>query len=154
MITLKELNPNNVPLTAEQKVYQRQLLGAVNRLRGDYGRPMHVTSGVRSIERQEQIDTLAGRKPRLGSAHIKGAAVDFADPGGLINAFINERGGDAYLLALGLFREAPEYTVAYNADGSARRWAHLQISPPASGKRTFIPYNSLPPQPPKKGQSK
>jgi hypothetical protein len=149
LISLKELNPRGLPLTDEQKFNQRRLFEAVNKLRALYGKPMVVTSGVRDAERQKEIDTLAGRRPRLGSAHIKGAAADFRDPDGELKAFIKERGGEAFLAELGLYMEAPEYTVGYLPDGPRYDWVHLQVTPPASGKRIFQPYAFPPPQPPK-----
>ena len=135
MVTLKELNPRGLPLTKEQQANQVLLFEAVNKLRALYGKPMVVVSGVRDAERQAEIDTLAGRTPRLGSAHISGAAVDFRDSDGALKEFIKK---DLTVLErCGLYAEDFAYTPT---------WLHVQISPPKSGRRVFQPYSTPPPK--------
>ena len=79
MITEKELNPHNHPLTEEQKKNFPKLLEIMNKIRAKYGKPMIITSGLRSPEEQKKIDLAAGRKPRMGSMHLRGAACDVWD---------------------------------------------------------------------------
>jgi uncharacterized protein YcbK (DUF882 family) len=75
MLTAKELNPKNYSLTPEQQVNQDNLLVAVNKVRLAWGKPMIVTSGVRSLEDQMRINPKA-----KASKHLLGAAVDISDP--------------------------------------------------------------------------
>src|SRR5690606_8556270 len=74
MISLKELNPHNYKLTEEQQNNQNTLYVAMNKIRAAYGKPMIVTSGVRSMEDQMRINPTAPK-----SKHLLGAAVDIAD---------------------------------------------------------------------------
>jgi hypothetical protein len=133
-ITLKELNPNDVLLTPEQEDNLRRHYNNLQKFRAAYGKPMTVTSGVRTPDRQAQIDALAGRQPRLASRHIAGDATDFADHDGSLAKFCLQ---NLHLLeSCGLFIESPEYTPG---------WTHLQSAPPKSGRRVFLPYAGNPP---------
>lgn len=143
MITLQELNPRNLPLTPDQEDNLRRHHANLQKFRGIYGKPMVVTSGVRDEQRQIEIDTLAGRRPRLGSRHIQGDATDFRDTDGSLGQYCLD---NLHVLeACGLYLESPAYTVTYDADGTAHRWVHLQSFPPRSGKRVFQPYPGPPP---------
>lgn len=58
------------------------------------------------------------------SSHKRAHAVDVYDPANILDGWIT----DAVLEEFGLHREAP---------GATNGWAHLQDTPPASGRRTF-----------------
>ena len=67
------------------------------------------------------------------SKHLIGAAIDIADPGGVLDSMLSNSENNL-LEELGLWRESPDKTVG---------WVHLQIEPYGSwhpGKsRTFQP---------------
>jgi hypothetical protein len=45
---------------------------------------------------------------------------------------------------IGLWLENPQHTKKRRADGSWARWVHVQMRPPASGKRVFDPGSTVP----------
>jgi len=127
-ITRKELNPHDYPLTEEKKKNFEKLYEVMNEIRKAYGKPIIITSGVRSEEDQVRIDSAAGRKPRK-STHILAAACDVWDRD---RQFWNWCIDNLKLLEkLGVYLEDKSFTPS---------WVHCQIYPPQSGKRIFIPY--------------
>ena len=60
------------------------------------------------------------------SRHMTGEGIDIADSDGALDAWLT----DERLAQLGLYREHPDATPG---------WCHVQIVPPKSGHRTFIP---------------
>jgi len=124
LITLDDLNPNKYILDDEQTTNQYNLWIAVNQLRLAYNKPMIVTSGVRSKEDQQRINPKAPL-----SKHIIGAAVDFSDPNGDLKKFVKEN-NYKILIDNGLWMEAASSTP---------NWLHVQVFPPKSGKREFLP---------------
>lgn len=74
-ITKKELNPRGYILTEEQQKNLDLLFIAMNKIRAAYGRPMLVTSGVRSPQDQMRINP-----SHMKSAHLLAAACDINDP--------------------------------------------------------------------------
>lgn len=129
MISRKELNPQGHVLTAEQEANQVILNKLVNLVRAEYGKPMFTTSGVRSWDEHAAIYKKMNRQPPKGSAHLIGAAVDFADRDGKLAAWCIEN--VPKLKQWGLYLEDPSCTVG---------WVHLQSVPPRSGNTVFIPY--------------
>jgi len=133
MITLKELNPNGYPLTKVQEDNLSRLFYAMNEIRKQYGKPMIVTSGVRSLEDQTRIDAcriVGGKKagPRLGSAHLQAAACDVWDREGTLWRFV--RDNLKLMEQLGVYLEDRSKTPT---------WCHFQILRPKSGNRIFLP---------------
>ncbi|CAB4200179.1 Peptidase M15A, C-terminal [uncultured Caudovirales phage] len=123
MITLKELNPRNRPLTHDQEANLELLHKAINKVRTAYGKPMVVTSGFRSVEDQQRINPKAS-----ASKHLLGLAVDIADADGKLWAWC--------VANLSVIEEAGLYLE----DGaSTKGWVHFQASPPKSGRRIFKP---------------
>lgn len=110
------------PLTPEMEQNLEALLKACNILRAEYGRPMVVSSGYRP----RSINSAVGG--RVGSPHLRCQAVDFLDRAGLLAAWCLAHMD--VLEAAGLYMEDPKWTPT---------WVHLQINPPASGRRVFIP---------------
>lgn len=134
MIDLKELLGStiwsNQSVTVQSNLMD--LLERVNKLRAAYGKPMHVTSGLRT--RADQIRIYAAKgitdqsKIPFGSQHLKGTACDFADSDGALKAFV--KANVPLLESIGLWCEALESTPT---------WLHVQTVPPKSGARFFKP---------------
>lgn len=131
MILMEELNPHRLRLTTEQQENLLVLLKRVNDLRTAYGKPMFVTSGLRSVADHLKIYMRKGipiNRVPMKSQHLVGAACDFSDPKGDLArwAIANEKKLELFKL----WCEAP---------GSTPGWLHVQIFPPKSGKRFFRP---------------
>lgn len=123
MITLKELNPRNHPLTDEIKKNLEDLLYKLNQIRIVFNKPMIITSGLRSLEDQKRINPKA-----LKSRHISGQAADIADPTGEVWTFLMQH------------MELLEANDLYLEDkNSTPTWVHIQTVPPASKRRIFKP---------------
>lgn len=122
MITLTELNPHNYPTTPEIDANLKTLLERVNIIREKWGKPMTVTSGLRSQADQQRINPKAPR-----SNHLIGAAVDISDPQLELTKWLKGDGAKT-LEEAGLWCE----------EGNAN-WVHFAIFPPKSGHRWFLP---------------
>lgn len=129
-ITYKELLSGNdlssVPLSHQQNL--ELLLKAVNVIREKWGKPLVVTSGYRSEQKHKDIYRKKGipdGKIPMGSAHLKGLAVDFSDPDGKFEEWISAN--QDLLEELGLWQEHPE---------STKGWVHLDLLPRAIKDRT------------------
>lgn len=110
------------PLTPEMKQNLDKLLIAVNRLRAHWGKPLIITSGYRPADINKAIGGAAKSK------HMICAAVDIADPNKELAKWLLQ---DLSLLEdCQLWMEDP---------ASTSTWVHLQIYPPASGRRIFKP---------------
>lgn len=123
MISLKELNPHNYPTTPEIDKNLNTLLQAINKVRQAYGKPMTVTSGLRSQADQQRINPAAPK-----SKHLLGAAVDIADTDGCLKRWINDH--------MDVIADADLYLEDF---AHTLTWVHFQCLPPKSGKRMFIP---------------
>lgn len=64
------------------------------------------------------------------SNHMMGTAVDIFSLGHWLKKDFLENGDNSLLVKHDLYLEDPDYTPT---------WTHLQITPPRSGKRVFIP---------------
>lgn len=88
MITFKELMGSHViseiPIAHQHNL--ETLLVCVNKLREEWGKPLIVTSGYRSLQEHLQIYSKKGITDRskipMKSKHLEGNSVDFADPDG------------------------------------------------------------------------
>ncbi len=123
MISLKELNPKGYPVDAYIQGNLDKLLAALNEVRALWGKPMTVTSGLRSQADQTRINPKASK-----SKHLIGAAADIADKDGSLKAWLIAN--PEVLKNAGLWCEAAEATPG---------WCHFQCLPPGSGKRWFLP---------------
>lgn len=123
MISVKELNPHDYPTTPEQAANLAELLVRVNKLRAAYGSPMIITSGLRSDADQARINPSAPK-----SHHLTGEACDILDGKKALQKWI--KANVPLLESIGLWCEDFDHTPD---------WAHVQIVPPKSGKRFFIP---------------
>jgi hypothetical protein len=138
MITLKELNPRGVPLTPEMSANLLRLHVAMNLIRTAYGKPMLITSGVRSIEDHKRIYLELARKqgitnPRIpmGSKHLQAAACDVLDKDGALYRWCKEN------------PEIMDAADVYLEEDQSQPRVHFQIIPFASykpgGTRWFKP---------------
>jgi hypothetical protein len=123
MISLKELNKRGYMLTTELASNMAVLHKAINVVREAYGKPMIVTSGLRSKKDQERINPSA-----MGSKHLSAQAVDIEDTDGELAKWV--KANVSVLETAGLWCEDLDHT---------RGWVHFQCVPPKSGNRFFIP---------------
>ncbi len=121
MISASELNPHGYPVTPEIAGNLDKLLVAINKVRSAWGKPLTVTSGLRSDADQARINPKAPK-----SKHLIGAAVDISDPSGALYDWL--KANPEVLEDAGLWCEERQ-----------GGWQHFQVIPPGSGKRWFIP---------------
>lgn len=134
MISMDELLNHKYKLEDQPEQTQKNLailLERANKVREAWGKPMIVTSGLRSMEDHLRIYRQKGitdpAKIPMKSHHLYGEAVDISDPNLELTAWLK---GDGAQLAeeIGLWFE----------EGNAN-WVHMQIVPPRSGNRWFLP---------------
>lgn len=132
MISMEELL-NGKKLKEQGEEIQKNLailLERVNKIRTQWGKPMIVTSGLRTMEDHLRIYKEKGitdpKKIPMKSRHLTGAAVDVADPKLALTAWLKK---DKSIL---------EKAELWCEDGNSN-WVHFQILPPVSGNRWFRP---------------
>ena len=138
MVTFNEMlvatSISDVPIAHQQNI--AELLKRVNVLRAEWGKPMKVTSGYRTLQDHlriyHDIAKRAGKDFRpesvpMRSQHLIGASIDIYDPGLTLTKWLKEENSKR-LVAVQLYAE----------EGNSN-WVHLQLFPPASGKRWFLP---------------
>ena len=139
MIDLNELLMNRAKLKDLDKETQDNLttlLERINKVRGAYGKPMKVNDGYR---RPQDTPPHGAKK----SKHLLGAAVDIDDDeAGTLWNWLMKPEQMTLLKGVGLWLEHGCYTHC-----NGQSWVHLQILPPASGKRIFIPSAESNPNP-------
>lgn len=124
-ITLEELNSHQYPTTPNIDANLLILWEKINKVRDLYGKPMIVTSGLRSQSQQEQL-IKDGKSNAPKSNHLIGAAVDILDNDGSLNQWTKDN--EDKIVEIGLWME--------NRQGN---WQHYQIFTPKSGNRWFNP---------------
>lgn len=127
MIQLWELNKKKYPTTPQIDSNLKVLCDRLNIVRAAYGKPMTVTSGLRSEKQQEEL-IKAGKSKATKSKHLTGHAADISDPDGELAKWC--KANVAVLEKAGLWLEDPDYTPG---------WLHAQTVPPNSGRRFFKP---------------
>lgn len=134
MITMNELLSGQASFDSLDKDVQEnlnQLFLKVNIVRKEYGKPMIVTSGLRTKKHHLEIYARKGIYPPkvpMKSNHLYGRAVDFADSDGKLKKWILEN--------ISLMEEIGLWMEDFNA---TKTWVHFQINPPKSGNRFFKP---------------
>lgn len=132
----------NQPCPPELEENLAGLLKAMNIIRSAYGKPMIVSSGYRSRDRQIEIyankacqkqfpfenGVFEMSKVPLESSHLYCTACDIADANGKLKKWVKKN--EALLEKAGLYCEDFAYT---------KTWVHFQTTRPKSGKRFFIP---------------
>jgi uncharacterized protein YcbK (DUF882 family) len=125
MISMNELLSGNKLEEQSQDIQDNlsELLAKVNLVREAWGKPMTVTSGLRTMKHHLEIYAAKGitdkSKIPMQSKHLYGQAADFSDPN-----------NEEKLADIGLWMEDFSATV---------NWVHFQIVPPKSGHRWFKP---------------
>ena len=107
------------------------LLVKINKVRSAYGKPMIVTSGLRTTKHHLEIYARKGIYPPkvpMKSNHLSGRAVDFSDSDGKLKAWVKDN--------IKLMEEIGLWLEDFSA---TKTWCHFQINPPKSGKRFFMP---------------
>lgn len=135
---LEQLNPNGFDTTPEIDVNLGNLLGVLDEMEKAYGTPYEVNSGLRDMADHlriyaEKNKVLAeqGKPPLhipMSSKHLSGLAADVKDPERKIWNWC--MANLPYMEKLGVYFEAKEATPT---------WTHMQIVPPGSGHRVFMP---------------
>lgn len=124
-------------LSAESQANLVILLEKVNKIRSLYGKPLTITSGYRSPDDQIRIyREIAEKKGKpfdikkvpMGSQHLRCAAVDIYDPNKELQTWIKVH-----------LKEMEEIGVWFEDFSATINWVHIQIYPPKSGNRFFIP---------------
>lgn len=109
-----------------------ELLVKINNVRDAWGKPMTVTSGWRSKEDQIRIYRSKGivdeKKMHMKSKHFFCQAIDISDPNKELQKWIKKN--LPLMEEIGVWFEDFSYTPT---------WVHIQIVPPGSGNRFFIP---------------
>lgn len=124
---MAELNKRKYPTTAIIDGNLNELCRRLNKIRAAWGKPMIVTSGLRS-EAQQQDLIKAGKSAATKSKHLLGLAADIQDEGNLLYDFL--AANPKLMEEAGIWCESKVATA---------NWCHIQISPPNSGRRFFIP---------------
>lgn len=101
-----------------------KLLDALNKFRQLYGKPMIVSSGLRTQQANDQLSN-SGKN----SAHLSGEACDFHDLDRALTNWI--MASPQILVDCDLYMEDPSATPT---------WVHLSIRRPGSGNRIFRPF--------------
>lgn len=127
MISANELNPHKYPTTPEIIEHLRELQQRINVICIAYGKPMVVTSGLRSDAQQKAL-IASGKSKATKSRHLIGQACDIEDKSGDLGRWC--KANVKVLEDVGLWCEALESTVG---------WVHFQSVPPGSGARFFNP---------------
>lgn len=130
MITREEILMGRIKyedLSPEMQENLEKLLVAVNEIRKAYGKPMIVSSGYRSPEKNAAI---GGAKRSL---HMQCLACDFRDADGKLDEWCLQN--QDLLESLGLWQESPDHTP---------NWCHLDLgkrdtTKPRKHKRVFNP---------------
>jgi len=127
-----------VELTDEIHVNVVETISKTNRLleRAGFQHVSSVNSGWRPRAINEAVPNAAPMSP-----HLSGRAIDLPDPDRTLAAWcVNHL---EILAQIGLWMEDPRWTY----DASGDHWVHLQIVPPKSGRRVFVPFDTPPPDP-------
>lgn len=103
------------------------LLERLNVIRLAYGKPMTITSGLRSQAQQDAL-IKAGKSNAPKSKHLFGQAADIFDPRGELKIWLMQN-----------IKLLEDVGIWLEDFGSTPTWVHMQCVPPNSGKRIFIP---------------
>lgn len=132
MISMEELLSGNVLEDQSQDIQDNLaiLLERINKVRTAWGKPLIVTSGLRSMEHHLAIYAAKGITDKsripMKSKHLVGAAVDLSDPDLELTEWLKANPK--------ILEEAELWCEEGNSN-----WTHCQIYPPKSGVRWFMP---------------
>jgi len=137
MITKQELLSGNLEsdLTPEQLANLEILLERINKLRNAYGKPLKVTSGVRTMNHHLQIYADKGitdkSKIPMKSKHLSCEACDIVPIGKPVKDLHDWIKANVKLME--------EIGLWFEDFSATETWTHCQIVAPKSGKRFFLP---------------
>ena len=118
-----DFNPHDYPCSPTILHNLSELHEKLNQVREAYGKPMIVTSGLRSQADQMRINPKAPK-----SNHLMGLAADIQDKDGKLAEWV--KANMSLMEQIGFWFEDFDHTEG---------WVHFQCVPPKSGKRVFIP---------------
>lgn len=124
------------PLDEELERNAKITVNRTNDLLDKFRETREVSSGYRPAE----INAKEGGA--TNSKHLSCEAIDLRDDDRRFGNWCMEN--LPWLSAIGLWMEHLAYTVEVS-EGAVRYWVHLQIIPPRSGNRVFIPRLGPPP---------
>lgn len=127
MIQLWELNKKKLHVDGLVASNLLTLCNRLNKLRAIWGKPMIITSGLRSEDEQANL-IKAGKSNAKKSKHLIGMAADILDPENKLDEWLEQNA--KVLEEIGLWVERKDSTPG---------WTHLQCCPPNSGNRFFKP---------------
>jgi len=127
LTTIDELNPHNYKTNKNIDTNLDILFDRLMELQNAVGYGLHINSGLRDQAQQNDL-IAAGKTNATHSLHLDGAAADIADPDGSLKKWALDN--IKLFEVIGFWMEAFESTPT---------WIHVQIQPPRSGKRIFIP---------------
>lgn len=140
MLSIDELLNNKYKLEDQSDEIQANLailLEKINKIRTSWGKPMTITSGLRTIDDHLRIYKDIAKKKNIvfdktkvpmKSKHLYGQAADVSDPDQKLQAWCLKN--EKLLEEIGLWME--DFSATSN-------WVHFQILPPSSNKRWFLP---------------
>jgi len=135
MISMDELLSNQAKLSELDAATQNNLndlLIKINKIRTSWGKPMKVTSGLRTMQHHLAIYAAKGITDKsripMKSNHLYGRAVDISDPNRDLQKWC--KANEPLLVSIGLWMEDFSKTPT---------WFHFQTVSPVSGNRWFMP---------------
>ena len=135
MIMMTELFDGKTKIPDDHIVNLAALALKLNKIRENYGKPLRVASGYRTLEHHLEIYAKKGvtdqSKIPMKSNHLRGLACDLVPIEDHIDHLHNWVLDNVKLCEeLGLYFEKFDYSPT---------WLHVQIVAPKSGNRFFIP---------------
>lgn len=138
MLTMEKLNPSADPVSVEIAQNLGSLLQILLKLEAAYGKPLYITSGLRTMSHHLAIYAAknAARAKQglpplavpMASKHLYGQAADIADVG-----------GDFWKWCMVNMDLMTQLGVYFEDRAATPTWVHIQIVAPKSGKRIFMP---------------
>lgn len=127
MESIEELNPHKFKTNETIEKNLKILFERVLDLQKAYGKPFTIASGLRDGFLQQKLIN-EGKTNAKHSNHLAGAAADILDTDGELAEYLKNNLDVAK--NCGLWMEDFNHT---------KGWVHVQMLPPKSGKRVFIP---------------
>jgi uncharacterized protein YcbK (DUF882 family) len=127
MKDISELNPHKYPTVPNVDKNLQTLFERLVEFQDAWKKDFVITSGLRSEAQQEGL-IAAGKSTAHASKHIAGAAADILDEDGSLAEFV--KSNLPLMQKIGFWMEEFSHT---------KGWVHVQIMPPGSGNRVFIP---------------
>jgi len=127
----QDFNPHNFPANAAQISNLATLALCINKGLAACPLKLKITSGLRDLERHKSIYLKKGipeDKIPMGSKHLSGQAVDFADVDGSL-----------WLWCMSNIKDLENASLYLEDKSATPTWVHFQCVPPKSGKRIFKP---------------